>query len=793
MSEITSRLSTALADRYRIERELGAGGMATVYLAEDLKHKREVAVKVLRPELAAAVGAERFLREIEIAASLTHPHILPLHDSGNADGFLYYVMPYIEGESLRERLDREGALPPQVAAQVLKEVVDALAHAHEHGVVHRDVKPDNVLLSGKHALVTDFGVAKAVSSASTDSDLTMAGIVLGTPTYMAPEQAVADPNIDHRADIYAVGVMGYEMVTGRPPFAGPSAQAVLAAHVTEAPVPVTQRQTSVPPGLGHFIMRSLEKEPGDRWQTTAEVLVHLETLSSSSDAVTPVGATRLQPSDSSSQWPLRRMVGIMAIALVLGVVGWLGWPRSPAPAEPPKVAVLPFQNLGSSEDEFFADGITEEITSRLAEIGGLRVTSRTSALSFKGHTGSIRDVGRALLVDYVLEGTIRTDRLADGSGQVRVTPQLIRVPDDVHLWTDRYTVDLTPGEIFAVQATIAEQVAIAMNVTLLEPEREAIAAGLTEDAEAHDAYLLGRFHWNKRTEEALQLAAEHFHRAVARDSTFARAYAGLADTYVLYPFYPIGTISSAEAFDRARRAATRALALDSTLVGARTSLAYISYLVWDWEEADGEFRRAISLDPDYVVARYWYAEYLIAVGRFVEAIEQSERAVELDPLSMVAHLVLGIALGSERRLDESVESFRRASELQPSSSAPHLFLAFAYGSQRLPDQAAEELGSLGIDPKTVQSLARAFAGDADFTIAPSLMPSVERNAVLGDPVLMALVYSRIGLPDSAFAKLEVAFRTRSVQLGPWKWHPWFDDLRDDSRFVDLSMRMGLRR
>ncbi|HXI21795.1 MAG TPA: serine/threonine-protein kinase, partial [Gemmatimonadales bacterium] len=272
MNAILERLAAALADRYQIQRELGQGGMATVYLAEDLKHRRPVAIKVLRPELAATLGPTRFMQEIEIAARLQHPHILPVHDSGESGGFLFYVMPYVEGESLRERLASRGELPIHDAVRLLIEVTDALAYAHAHGVVHRDIKPENVMLSGRHALVMDFGVAKAVSEASGRNKLTTAGVALGTPAYMAPEQASADPNLDQRVDIYALGVLGYELLSGRPPFTGGTPQQVLAAHVTLAPEPVTTRRPSVSPALASVIMRALEKRPADRWQTADEML-----------------------------------------------------------------------------------------------------------------------------------------------------------------------------------------------------------------------------------------------------------------------------------------------------------------------------------------------------------------------------------------------------------------------------------------------------------------------------------------------------------------------------------------
>ncbi|MEE8361652.1 MAG: protein kinase, partial [Gemmatimonadales bacterium] len=332
MSDTLDRLKSALADRYAIEREVGHGGMATVYLAQDLQHHRQVAVKVLRPDLAASLGPERFLREIEVAARLTHPHILPLHDSGEAEGFLYFVMPFIEGESLRERLAKEGELPIAEAVRIIREVVDALAHAHAHGVVHRDIKPDNIMLSGRHAMVTDFGVAKAVSEATGRQTLTTAGVALGTPAYMSPEHAAADPHVDHRADIYAVGVLAYELLTGRPPFIGASAQQVLSAHVTEQPEPVTVRRATVPAALDQLVMKCLAKRPADRWQTAEEMLPHLEGLGATpSGGLTPTGTMpvpAVRPRSSS------RVAVVAGATVVMAVLGFLGWSsfRSASPA-----------------------------------------------------------------------------------------------------------------------------------------------------------------------------------------------------------------------------------------------------------------------------------------------------------------------------------------------------------------------------------------------------------------------------------------------------------------------------
>jgi Tol biopolymer transport system component/serine/threonine protein kinase len=388
MSERLETLKAALADRYTIQREVGHGGMATVYLAEDLKHHRKVAVKVLRPDLAASLGAERFIREIEVAAQLTHPHILPLHDSGEADGFLYYVMPFIDGDSLRQRIEKEGELPVPEALRIIREVVDALSHAHEHGVVHRDIKPDNVMLSGRHAMVTDFGVAKAVSEATGRQTLTTAGIALGTPAYMSPEQAAADPHVDHRADIYAVGVMAYELLTGRPPFVGASPQQVLSAHVTEQPEPVTARRATIPPALDQLIMKCLAKRPADRWQSADEMLPVLEGLAATpSGGLTPTGTI---PVKALEQRPNHRVAVAAGVVVAIGIVGFLGWSsfRSAPPViivsnirqitRAPEVEFLPVLSPGGREVAYATGHFgTGEFHIAVRDLGGGRALPLT--------------------------------------------------------------------------------------------------------------------------------------------------------------------------------------------------------------------------------------------------------------------------------------------------------------------------------------------------------------------------------------------------------------------------------
>ncbi len=447
-------LFAALAERYRLERELGAGGMATVYLAEDLKHHRKVAVKVLRPELSSALGGERFPREIAIIAQLSHPHILPLHDSGEAAGFLYYVMPYVEGETLRQRLQREGQLEISDAARILREVVDALAFAHQHGVVHRDIKPENIMLSGRHAIVMDFGVAKALSAAGGEQ-LTTVGLALGTPAYMAPEQATGDTNVDHRADLYAVGALGYEMLSGAPPFAKATAQAVLSAHVLEQPVELTERRPGVLPPLSDLIMRCLEKAPEDRWQTAEEMLPLLEAISSGSGGMTPTGT---RPVWAATRRRRRRW---LPVAIGGGGLAALGLVASLLLADDGairSIAVLPIRDI-SGQDSVFVDAMHDDLISALARLEVAEVVPRSAVIRFLSGASGTSEVARAVHADAVLESTVYRD-----GDRIRVNVQLVEPQGLRHVWAQSYDRDV--ADVMTVQREVVELIATEIQATL---------------------------------------------------------------------------------------------------------------------------------------------------------------------------------------------------------------------------------------------------------------------------------------------------------------------------------------
>ena len=456
MADQFERLKVALAGRYQLERELGAGGMATVYLAEDPKHHRKVAVKVLRAELAGALGPDRFNREIEIAAQLQHPHIVPVYDSGEADGFLYYVMPLVDGESLRARIKRDGPLPVHEAIRILREITDALAYAHQRGVVHRDIKPDNVMLSGRHAAVTDFGVAKAVSAAGSET-LTTVGVSLGTPTYMAPEQAVGESDIDNRADIYALGAVAYELFTGAPPFEKATAQAMLSAHVLEKPVDITVKRPGIPPGLGSLIMRCLEKDREARWRTADEMLPQLEALATPSGGITPTDTRPLRMAPARKKG---RMGWIAAAAVVLLLLGSAGFflARKRGPGRIAEIAVLPIQDL-SGKDRPFVDAMHDALINALAQANVVGVVPRSEVMRFRDGGQTTREIATALNAGAIIEGTVYRD-----GNRVRINMQMVEPRTLKHLWVQTYERDVS--DVLGAQKAIVEQITTEVDAVL---------------------------------------------------------------------------------------------------------------------------------------------------------------------------------------------------------------------------------------------------------------------------------------------------------------------------------------
>jgi TolB-like protein/tetratricopeptide (TPR) repeat protein len=780
-----ARLQDALGDRYRIERELGRGGMATVYLAHDLKHDRPVALKVLHPQLAASLGPERFLHEIRVAARLQHPHVLPVFDSGEAGtreaggGQLWYTMPFVEGESLRDRLQRELQLPVDESVRLAREVAEALDHAHSEGVIHRDIKPENILLSRGHALVADFGVAKAVQVSGGDK-LTETGLTVGTPAYMSPEQASGGP-VDGRSDVYALGCVLYEMLAGEPPFTGPTPQAIIARRFTEAARPLRHVREAVPPALEHAISKALARVPADRFATAARFA---EALTSTD--VEPAAA-------AAGPKPIRRLAliataAVAALGLALGVLGdrlSVETGRNPIQS----LAVLPLQNLsGDADQEYLADGMTEALIVKLAGIRALRVMSRTSVMQYKGARKPLPDIANALKVDAVVEGSVQ--RAGD---RVRVTAQLLDGKTEQHLWGETYEQDLT--DVLRLQSQVAQAVADAIRVTVTPGERTKLARASPVDPEVYQLYLRGRYFWNKRDEEGVKKSLEYFRRVLDRNPTYAPAYSGIADAYLT--LYDYEYLPKEEAAAKARAAALRALELDESLAEAHNSLAHLSLHDWKWEAAEQGFRRAIELNPSYVPAHHWYALCLTAMGRMDEAVAAIQKAQELDPLSLRINADVGMALHAAGRYDEAIEQERKTIELDSNFRVAYWIRGMAYEQKGMFEEARrgfrEALARSPGNPNYLASLGHSYAVAGAKDTARAILDTLERQARKGEasPFFLALVYAGLGEKDRAFQWLERAYQERSGSVRYLKVEPRLDGLRSDPRFAALLKKVDL--
>ena len=604
------RLEQALSDKYTIERELGRGGMATVYLAHDRKHDRAVALKVLHPELSSALGPDRFLREIKVAARLNHPHILPLHDSGEAGGFLYYVMPYVEGESLRTKLNRMGKLPLDEALHLARAIAGALDYAHRQRVVHRDIKPENIMLHEGEAMVMDFGIAKAVSVASGDT-LTQTGMMVGTPAYVSPEQAVGEAELDGRSDQYSLACMLYEILSGTKAFTGATAQAVLSKRFTE-PVPSLRKiDPTVPDEIDMAVTKALSKDPRERFDTSGEFAKAL---------IWPKVAT---PVDQATVKPT---------------------------AAPKSIAVLPFADMSAErENGYFTDGMAEEIINALTTIQALRVASRTSSFAFKATTEDIRQVGKKLDVATVLEGSVRK-----AGNKLRITAQLVNVADGYQLWSQRYDRDLE--DVFAIQDEIATSIVKALRVILSDDEKRAIERVPTANVEAYDCYLRGRQYFHQFQKQSLEFARQMFTKAIDIDPTYTLAYAGVADCCsVLYTNFDATEANLANA----ETASRRALELDPGLAEAHVARGLAVSLRGNHADAEGEFETAMKLNPQLFDAAYMYGRALTAQGKHEKALKMFERAAELRPEDYVVPGMVGSAYASLGRTADAQLAYRR--------------------------------------------------------------------------------------------------------------------------------------
>ena len=747
--ELRQQLQSALGATYAIERELGGGGMSRVFLAHEVSLDRKIVLKVLPSELAGAVMLDRFRREIQLAAQLQHPHILPVFSSGEVNGLPYFTMPFVNGESLRKQLGGAGGLPIGDTVRILREVASALAYAHRCGIVHRDIKPDNILLSHGSAMVMDFGVAKALHAAlrPTDEALTSEGHVIGTPAYMSPEQAAGDLELDHRSDIYALGVMAYEMLAGTTPFAGRSRHAMLAAHIVENPEPVTTLRPDTPDPLATLVMYCLQKEPGDRPQHSGDLVSALD--SGNITAATAVSRRRAR--------------------------------------REPSIAVLPFANLSADpENEYFSDGITDEIISALSSIPSLRVAARTSSFALKGRGLSVAQIAQELKVDTVLEGTVRRAK-----SRVRIDAQLVNAADGYLLFSERYDREL--DDVFAIQEEIAKSIVGKMHVKLTGEQKESLGRRRTDNVEAYEHYLRGRFIWNGTRK--MQAAMQHFGEALKHDPQYALAYHGLADCYSVLGLY--GSLPTKSVLPRAKAGATRSVELAPDLPETGTSLGHVQILEWDWKGAESTLRGVIAKHPRHALAHSFLAWLLSDLDRPAEAKSSATKAYELDPLAPVVNGVTALVHYHAREYGEAIAHCERVLELDPMSFIGLFAMSLSYAHEGQARQAisyAKEGVRLSPAVTFMHALlgvVYAMTGKADEARdVISKLQEKSRSEYVA-PILLSWIHAHLGETDLAFEHLDQAFAERSCMLAFGIRAPMYDPLRVDPRFEALVRNIGL--
>ena len=770
----------ALAGRYLIERELGRGGMAIVYLAHDRKHDRPVALKTIRPELVPSLGSQRFLREIQIAARLQHPNILPLHDSGEVDGLLYYVMPYVEGESLRHRLDREGQLQVEDALRIARQVAEALAYAHSLGVVHRDIKPENVLLSGEHALVADFGIARAITEAGGDR-LTETGLAIGTAAYMSPEQASADPRLDGRSDIYSLGCVVYEMLAGQPPFTGPSAQAVAARHMVDPVPPLRTVRKSVSPAVEQSLLRALEKNPADRFRTAGQFAQALDNPDLVHQSFKARVVAYIQHLD-------RRTLASAAVVTLIAAASLPGVREivSRGPAAMASMAVLPLENLtGDSSKAYLADGLTADLIDELARVKGLRVPSSPTVARYRGNRPELSQVARELGVSAVVTGNVR-----EVSGRPRVALQLVDANDGFVRWTTVYD-PRDPAAVPDIGAVLAES----LRVQLL-PRSKSPATRGARDAESYRLYLRGRYLVNQVQRDRVREGIEALEQAVARDSGFTDAWAALPLAYTLLG--QLGGLTPTESQVLQRRAVERAIALDSLNGEAYSARAHLRVQYeWDYAGADHDYRRAIELTPGSALNHMRYSQFLGVVGLDDSSLAVMRRGMALDPTASWLIANHSYALLKVGRAREALAEAERALSHDSNQWVAYHLRAWSYKALGQPDRTLQDLErALQIVRDTVPFLlgpiGEQLALQGHRERAQKVLTRLERFDPAED-VWNSRVRLALGDRAGALDALERSARNREASLGEMLSSGNFEALRGEPRYEAVLRRVGIEK
>ena len=789
MSDLAARATAALADRYRISGAVGAGGMAIVFRADDLKHDRPVAIKILTPELACSLWSARFLREIQIASRLQHPHILPLYDSGQAGDLLYYVMPFVTGESLRARLDREAPLPIADAVRLAREVADGLTHAHDIGVVHRDIKPENILLSDGQAIVADFGIARAIEDGAGEH-LTATGVSIGTPSYMSPEQSAGEPT-DERSDVYSLGCVLYEMLAGEPPFTGPTTMAIVAKRLAGPAPDVRVSRDSVDEALAGTIARALARVPADRIQSATELrklLDDAELAHAANSGIVPSRARVPARRRSARRASIGGGAALVAAALVALAVPSVRQ-RLVKVVEGPMtihtLAVLPLANLsGDMKQDYVADGLTDALITGLSELGSLNVISRTSVMQYKmmKMKKQLPDIARELHADAVLEGSMQF-----AGNNVQITERLIRAVDQKPLWVHTYERQLSNA--LALEDDIASAVAHEIGVKLVDNP----AASVEQvKPEAQEHYLKGAYFSAQSNYEP---AIKEFEQAVAIDPNHTAAYAGLARAYYFRAFF--GEVAPVEAFSQMRRAAARALEHDPRSAEAHGLMALVSvHYDWDWAAAQKEFATALALAPSNAQVHHDYAHYLLAVGRRAESIRETERARELDPANPMLTTCTGWHSLFDKQYD-AAEARATESQMMMKNFWAEIVNGWAQLGKGANDSAVVEMreavAASDSLPFAQAALAHALAKDGKKADAQKILDGLLKQALTGyvSAYDIAIVYAGLGENDQAITWLRKAMSEKSMFVVHMTWDSRLDGLRADPRFQELVKQLAV--
>jgi len=784
------------AKRYQIIEELGKGGMGRVYKAVDTKIKEKVALKLIKPEIASDKKTlERFGNELRIARKIVHKNVGRMYDINEHQGTHYISMEYVSGQDLKDFIRQSGRMGVGTAILIIKQVCEGLSEAHKLGVVHRDLKPGNIMIDREGKVrIMDFGIARSLK----EKGLTDAGVMIGTPEYMSPEQ-VEGKEVDPRSDIYSLGIILYEMITGRVPFEGDTPFSIGIKHKSETPKDPRELNSQIPEDLSHIILKCLEKDKEKRYQSAQELHSELEKIEKgipTSEKIIPKKKPLTSRELTVTFGMKKVLLPVLVVLLVItaGLIIWSPWKKPESVSSPSKkasIAVLPFVDMSVEKDQgYLCDGLADELINRLAKINGIRVPARTSSFSFRGKEVDIQEIGTKLHVNTILEGSLQK-----ANNQLRIRVRLINVSDSQPLWSEAYVRD--EKDIFALQDEISLSIVNNLRISLLGEEKSELVKHYTENIEVYNLYLRGRYFWNKRTREDLEKAIQYFEKAVELDPGYAMAYVGLAETYSVLPWY--SNLNPEACLQKANNAAQKALEIDNTLGEAHAALASVKLDYLNLEEAEKSYKRALELNSGYATAHHWYGVYLMDLGRFEDAINEFKRALELDPLSLVINRNYGELLCYSRQYDKAIKQLKKTLEMDPNFSEIHIWLGVSYLKKSMYEEALEEFQKEIALKKDFNPQAVTYIG-----ITYSLMDQIDRTQEICDDLLekskkeyipqyfIALLYFTLGENDQGFEWLEKAHKKNDIRLKSLKADPLMDGFRSDPRYTALLEKIGLR-